>query len=103
MLVYHHQTQKTIDSLILFVNKASLRGGLILSHLLWYFSITKDYYIQEVQKMRLAEALIERADLKFQINQIENRMKENALVQEGDSSAEDVSKQKARGQVLCFL
>jgi hypothetical protein len=42
-------------------------------------------------KMKLAEALINRADLKTQIGQIVSRMKENALVQEGDSPAEDVA------------
>jgi hypothetical protein len=41
--------------------------------------------------MKLAEALIERADLKARIEQIVSRMKENALVQEGDSPAEDVA------------
>ena len=41
--------------------------------------------------MKLAEALIERADLKTQIAQIVSRMKENALVQEGDSPGEDVA------------
>ena len=33
--------------------------------------------------MKLAEALIERADLKARIEQIVSRMKENALIQEG--------------------
>ena len=41
--------------------------------------------------MKLAEALIERADLKARIEQIVSRMKENALVQEGDPPAEDVA------------
>ena len=40
--------------------------------------------------MKLAEALIKRADLKAQIAQIVTRMKENAKVQEGDTPAEDV-------------
>ena len=40
--------------------------------------------------MKLAEALMERADLKKTIAQIENRMKENAKVQEGDTPAEDI-------------
>jgi len=38
--------------------------------------------------MKLAEALIERADLQKQIAQAESRMKENAKVQEGDETAE---------------
>jgi hypothetical protein len=42
--------------------------------------------------MKLAQALIERADLKARIEQIVKRMKENALVQEGDAPAEDVAK-----------
>ena len=41
--------------------------------------------------MKLAEALIERADLKARIEQIVSRMKENALIQEGDTPAEDVA------------
>ena len=40
--------------------------------------------------MKLAEALIERADLKAQVAQIANRMENNALVQEGDEPAENV-------------
>lgn len=42
--------------------------------------------------MKLAEALIKRADLKAQIAQMVNRMKENALIQEGDEPAEDIAK-----------
>jgi hypothetical protein len=38
--------------------------------------------------MKLAEALIERADLQKQMAQAESRMKENAKVQEGDEPAE---------------
>lgn len=41
--------------------------------------------------MKLAEALIERADLKARIDQIVSRMRENALIQEGDTPAEDVA------------
>ena len=41
--------------------------------------------------MKLAEALIERADLKTRTEQVVNRMKENALVQDGDAPAEDVT------------
>jgi len=41
--------------------------------------------------MKLAEALIERKDLKAKIDQIIARMKESALVQEGDTPAEDVT------------
>ena len=40
--------------------------------------------------MKLAEALIERADLQHKIGQIENRMEVNAKVQEGDKPAESV-------------
>ena len=40
--------------------------------------------------MKLAEALIERADLKARIDQIVSRMRENALIQEGDTPAEDI-------------
>ncbi len=42
--------------------------------------------------MKLAEALIERADLQREIAQLESRMRQNAKVQEGDEPAEDVSK-----------
>ena len=41
--------------------------------------------------MKLAEALIERADLKARIEQIVIRMKESALIQEGDTPDEDVA------------
>jgi len=41
--------------------------------------------------MKLAEALIERADLKRQIQQIVARMKKNAQMQEGDEPDEDVA------------
>lgn len=40
--------------------------------------------------MKLAQALIERADLKAKIEQIIERMRQNALIQEGDTPAEDV-------------
>ena len=40
--------------------------------------------------MKLAEALIKRADLKKRIAQIESRMAANVKVQEGDEPAEDV-------------
>lgn len=39
--------------------------------------------------MKLAEALLERANIKNDINRLESRMKNNALVQEGDEPAED--------------
>lgn len=45
---------------------------------------------KEVFHMKLAEALIERADLKAQIQQTVERMKENTLIQEGDAPVEDV-------------
>lgn len=41
--------------------------------------------------MKLAEALIERADLKVQIAQVVDRMEENTLIQEGDTPAENVN------------
>ena len=41
--------------------------------------------------MKLAEALIKRADLKTHIAQITSRMTENVLVQEGDEPDEDVA------------
>ena len=41
--------------------------------------------------MKLAEALIERAETKRQIQQIVVRMKKNAQVQEGDEPAENVA------------
>lgn len=40
--------------------------------------------------MKLAEALIERADLQHKIGQLEHRMQVNAKVQEGDEPAESV-------------
>jgi len=40
--------------------------------------------------MKLAEALIERADLQTKIAQLEKRMAHNVKVQEGDMPAEDV-------------
>ena len=42
--------------------------------------------------MKLAEALIERADLKKAIMQVRSRMATSALVQEGNEPAEDVGK-----------
>lgn len=42
--------------------------------------------------MKLAEALIERADLKAQVAQIIKRMEENTLVPEGEEPAEEVVK-----------
>jgi len=42
--------------------------------------------------MKLAEALIERADLQRKIAQMEYRMRKNARVQEGDEPAEAVKK-----------
>ena len=39
--------------------------------------------------MKLAEALQERADLNRAIQQLENRLSNNALVQEGERPAED--------------
>ena len=40
--------------------------------------------------MKLAEALIERKNLKTRIDQIVERMKENVLVEEGDTPDEDI-------------
>lgn len=40
--------------------------------------------------MTLAEALIQRADLKKRIAQLESRMAANVKVQEGDEPAEDI-------------
>ena len=45
--------------------------------------------------MKLAEALIKRADLKARIAQIISRMTENALVQEGDAPDEDMTELQA--------
>ena len=42
--------------------------------------------------MKLAEALIMRADLQRKIAQIESRMRQNAKVQEGDEPAESIEK-----------
>ena len=39
--------------------------------------------------MKLAEALIERADLQKRLDQLEERLHSNALVQEGEEPAED--------------
>ena len=39
--------------------------------------------------MKLAEALIERADLQKRLDQLEERLNSNALVQEGEEPAED--------------
>ena len=39
--------------------------------------------------MKLAEALIERADLQKRIDQLEDRLQNNALVQDGEEPAED--------------
>ena len=39
--------------------------------------------------MKLAEALMERADLQKRIDQLEDRLNSNALVQEGEEPAED--------------
>ena len=39
--------------------------------------------------MKLAEALIERADLQKRLDQLEDRLRNNALVQEGEEPAED--------------
>ena len=39
--------------------------------------------------MKLAEALIERADLQKRLDQLEQRLQSNALVQEGQTPAED--------------
>ena len=46
------------------------------------------YYI-EVIPMKLAEALQERADLNARIESLRSRLYNNAIVQEGESSAED--------------
>ena len=42
--------------------------------------------------MKLAEALINRSDLNSKIQQVLNRMNQNAKIQEGDEPSEDVSK-----------
>lgn len=42
--------------------------------------------------MKLAEALIQRADNKKRIGQLNNRLSENAIVQEGDKPNEDPMK-----------
>ncbi len=42
--------------------------------------------------MKLAEALIERADLQKKIAQLEDRMRQNVKVQEGDKPAEAIEK-----------
>ena len=39
--------------------------------------------------MKLAEALIERADLQKRLDQLEDRLQSNALVQDGEEPAED--------------
>lgn len=44
--------------------------------------------------MKLAEALQERADLNRNIEQLENRLNNNVLVQEGEKTAEDPDKLK---------
>lgn len=44
--------------------------------------------------MKLAEALQERADINRNIEQLENRLNNNALVQEGEATAEDPEKLK---------
>lgn len=41
--------------------------------------------------MKLAEALIIRADIQRRINQLKGRLKDSAKVQEGDTPAEDVN------------
>ena len=44
--------------------------------------------------MKLAEALQERADLNRKIEQLNNRLSNNALVQEGEEPAENPEKLK---------
>ena len=39
--------------------------------------------------MKLAEALQERADINIKLKQLERRMQNNALVQEGEAPSED--------------
>lgn len=39
--------------------------------------------------MKIAEALIERADIQKRIEQLRDRLSNNALVQEGEEPAED--------------
>ena len=41
--------------------------------------------------MKLAEALIARADLQKKISQLSSRMQHNAKVQEGEKAAEDIN------------
>ena len=43
--------------------------------------------------MKLAEALMERSDLKTRIEQLAARLNENAKVQEGDEPADAVSRE----------
>lgn len=51
--------------------------------------------------MKLAEALQERADLNRQIKQMKERLRNNAVVQEGETPAEDPAGLTA--QLDCFL
>ena len=44
--------------------------------------------------MKLAEALQERADINRNIEQLKNRLNNNALVQEGEKTAEEPEKLK---------
>ena len=44
--------------------------------------------------MKLAEALQERADLNRKIEQLQDRLSNNVLVQEGEQTAEDPEKLK---------
>lgn len=61
----------------------------LLSHHICYNVILQQE--RGTMTMKLAEALIERADLKARISQVVSRMEDNALIQEGDKPAEDVS------------
>lgn len=50
--------------------------------------------------MKLAEALIQRADLQKRIAQLESRMKQNAKVQEGDEPSENIEELLPQYDVL---
>ncbi len=52
-----------------------------------HFQFTK--HVRGRKAMKLAEALQERADLNRSIQQLENRLLNNAIVQEGEATAED--------------
>ena len=54
--------------------------------------------------MKLAEALIERAELKKTLTSLESRMEQNVKVQEGDIPAEDIKElMKMYEELMCSL